>query len=116
MTQVYTDISALHCFNADNVTVDGEFTDWTDWGKCDVTCGGGSQLRSRACNGPFHGGQNCSGAWEETQTCNSQNCPGKRLIASQHADTIFQRILFDMVKIKLIWVISIEIAKINTQD
>ncbi|XP_065922172.1 A disintegrin and metalloproteinase with thrombospondin motifs adt-1 isoform X3 [Magallana gigas] len=68
------DESSQAC-NTQPCPVDGEFTDWTDWGKCDVTCGGGSQLRSRACNGPFHGGQNCSGAWEETQTCNSQNCP-----------------------------------------
>lgn len=114
MAQVYSDISELHCFNADNVTVDGEFTDWTDWGNCDVTCGGGSQLRSRTCNGPFHGGQNCSGAWEETQTCNSQNCPGKRSDASQKRG-LFLRILFlTLLKLKVesfLWILLKSIRK-----
>ncbi|KAK3089127.1 hypothetical protein FSP39_001055 [Pinctada imbricata] len=54
---------------------DGVFMAWSEWGSCDVTCGGGSQLRNRTCHGPFHGGKNCEGATEESQVCNSNYCP-----------------------------------------
>ncbi len=46
--------------------------DWSGWGACSVTCGGGYQYRS--CNNPTPscGGAYCSGSsW---QTCNTQAC------------------------------------------
>jgi hypothetical protein len=41
-----------------------------------VTCGGGSQSRSRLCDNPTpqYGGANCSGNGTETQDCNTNSC------------------------------------------
>lgn len=58
--------------------VNGGWTSWSDWRKCSVTCGGGTQTRSRSCNNPpvAHGGKNCSGPNEMTQNCNDDIlCP-----------------------------------------
>ncbi|XP_076436577.1 cell surface hyaluronidase-like [Babylonia areolata] len=56
--------------------VDGAYGDWSDWGPCSVTCGGGSQIRTRACNSPMpqNGGLPCSGPSEDTQTCGTNPC------------------------------------------
>jgi hypothetical protein len=59
------------------VLVDGVFLDWSEWGTCSVTCAGGFRSRERSCDGPYHGGSNCTGDWRETQGCNTLNCPGK---------------------------------------
>ncbi|XP_053403013.1 hemicentin-1-like [Mercenaria mercenaria] len=57
--------------------VDGGWTDWSAWGTCTTTCGGGSTTRSRTCTNPpaSNGGTQCTGDTEQTMTCNSQNCP-----------------------------------------
>ena len=59
--------------------VDGQWSDWSDWGSCSVTCDGGIQNRTRACNNPLpsNGGNPCSGNETETQSCNAGACPGK---------------------------------------
>ena len=41
-----------------------------------MTCGGAIQNRSRVCIGPKHGGENCSGAWDESRECGTIPCPG----------------------------------------
>ena len=41
-----------------------------------MSCGGGSQNRSRDCYGPFHGGTECPGSKDDWQDCNTQSCPG----------------------------------------
>ena len=64
------------CNDMGMLTVDGEFTEWSMWSNCDVTCGGGVQSRDRTCFGPFHGGKDCQGDPTETIVCNSQSCPG----------------------------------------
>ena len=56
--------------------MDGVFESWTDWSTCSTTCGGGVTVRTRRCRAPLHGGSNCSGAWRQTDTCNTQPCPG----------------------------------------
>ncbi|XP_071117871.1 A disintegrin and metalloproteinase with thrombospondin motifs adt-1-like isoform X2 [Haliotis cracherodii] len=55
--------------------VDGIFNDWSDWGVCSATCGGGDKLRQRTCHGPFYGGKDCVGPREDTASCNQHNCP-----------------------------------------
>jgi hypothetical protein len=56
--------------------VDGYWLDWSKWTTCDVTCGEGSQQRSRSCIEPLHGGRRCDGNSTEIQACNTQDCPG----------------------------------------
>ncbi|XP_031561120.1 A disintegrin and metalloproteinase with thrombospondin motifs adt-1-like isoform X2 [Actinia tenebrosa] len=62
---------ASHC------PVDGKWTDWTEWKTCPVTCGGGSQSRTRACTNPApsNGGKDCVGVDSETQACGTKLCP-----------------------------------------
>ena len=57
--------------------VDGGWDDWTNWDTCSVTCGGGSQNRSRTCTNPVpqYGGADCVGFDGENQDCNTHNCP-----------------------------------------
>merc|ERR1712055_890498 len=53
----------------------GVFSEWSAWGSCSATCGGGSQTRTRFCTPPQNGGQDCQGDSTEQQPCNSQPCP-----------------------------------------
>ena len=56
--------------------VDGSWGSWTEWTSCSVTCGGGTQRRSRQCDDPppRRGGTECPGSDEEIQSCNTENC------------------------------------------
>ena len=59
------------------LSVDGGFTDWTAWDTCSVTCGSGTQSRTRDCTNPApaHGGTDCVGDIMESQTCDEIPCP-----------------------------------------
>ncbi|CAG5122853.1 unnamed protein product, partial [Candidula unifasciata] len=61
--------------NTQPCPVDGVFGEWTTWTTCTLTCGAGTQVRTRSCIGPYHGGRNCQGSFNETQKCNEQPCP-----------------------------------------
>ncbi|KAL9966591.1 hypothetical protein ACROYT_G024693 [Oculina patagonica] len=65
--------------NVDKCPIDGNYTEWSEWSDCSVSCGGGKQERSRTCTNPHpkHGGQNCDdlGPANETQKCNPEPCP-----------------------------------------
>ncbi len=50
------------------VPVDGE---WSLWGACSLSCGGGTQTRT--CTAPSCGGADCVG--DSSQSCNTQACP-----------------------------------------
>ncbi|XP_028513997.1 ryncolin-1 isoform X2 [Exaiptasia diaphana] len=56
--------------------VDGNFTEWSNWTSCSLLCGNGTRHRNRSCTNPppAHGGKNCSGSHNETETCNAQPC------------------------------------------
>lgn len=57
-------------------TINGGWTGWSGWGSCSVSCGGGTQTRTRSCANPSPscGGANCSGSSSESQSCNTQSC------------------------------------------
>lgn len=57
--------------------VDGNWAEWRPWRPCSVTCGGGSQDRTRACANPrpAFGGANCEGQSKEYRQCNRNPCP-----------------------------------------
>lgn len=56
----------------------GRFGAWTPYGACSKTCGGGEQIRTRACDSPAPSrGTDCVGPKTEYQKCNTQACPTK---------------------------------------
>ena len=61
------------------VSVDGEWTGWSDWSACSQTCGGGESYRHRTCTNPApqYGGSNCTGHHQEMKECGDIPCPGK---------------------------------------
>ena len=65
--------------------------EWNDWqkGKCSVTCGGGTLTKTRSPKfDAQHGGQECTGQPEVTESCNIQECPGNVLIILQNSNNI----------------------------
>lgn len=61
------------------IVINGNFTTWSSWSTCTLTCGNGTQQRMRTCTNPtpFNGGKNCTGHYREAQNCNTQSCPSK---------------------------------------
>ncbi|XP_055957003.1 coadhesin-like [Patella vulgata] len=57
--------------------VDGNWGSWSTFGSCTVTCGGGTQTRTRVCDSPVpaNGGNTCPGSTTDNQACNSVACP-----------------------------------------
>ena len=51
--------------------IHGGFSNWSEFSKCSVTCGVGTQLRTRTCTKPTPkaGGKFCEGVLEEKQAC-----------------------------------------------
>lgn len=66
------------------IAVDGNYSEWSEFQACSVTCGKGIQSRSRSCINPppQHGGKNCSafGPLVETKECNLRECPSMNII------------------------------------
>ncbi|OXB77815.1 UNVERIFIED_CONTAM: hypothetical protein H355_000570, partial [Colinus virginianus] len=58
-------------------TGDPAAEEWSQWSVCSLTCGQGSQVRTRSCvSSPY--GTLCSGLLRETRTCNNTaTCPGR---------------------------------------
>ncbi len=56
---------------------DGNWGLWSAYFPCSVTCGGGTQSRTRYCDSPYPsgGGHYCVGYNTETQSCNPDPCP-----------------------------------------
>ena len=60
-------------------SIDGGYTEWSQFSECSKTCNAGSRKRTRKCSepAPKYGGKNCSflGPAEENRTCNAFPCP-----------------------------------------
>uniref|UniRef100_A0A672M109 A disintegrin and metalloproteinase with thrombospondin motifs 2-like n=1 Tax=Sinocyclocheilus grahami TaxID=75366 RepID=A0A672M109_SINGR len=72
-----------HCFKGhcikltpDILRQDGHWGQWTKFGSCSRTCGGGVWFRTRECNNPIpaNGGRTCYGNNYEFQLCNLEDC------------------------------------------
>ncbi|XP_067660545.1 sushi, von Willebrand factor type A, EGF and pentraxin domain-containing protein 1-like [Haliotis asinina] len=64
----YCEISIVH----------GNWSTWTPWSSCSVTCGGGVRSRSRRCDNPAPEpdlGKPCEGPAKDTDVCNENSCP-----------------------------------------
>lgn len=55
----------------------GKWTSWSLWGKCDVTCDGGTQARTRSCVKTGDSDLDCIGDILQQQVCAVWDCPGK---------------------------------------
>ena len=68
---------------------------WYTWGTCSVTCGGGTQGRNRSITQQaLHGGDECIGEENDTQTCNSFSCPGIGIYVKEHCHIIIKILLY----------------------
>ncbi|XP_052704188.1 uncharacterized protein LOC128180261 [Crassostrea angulata] len=69
--------SSTQTCNTQNCPINGGWGTWTSWNSCTLTCGGGTQTRSRSCSNPApqYGGLSCTGSTTSTQNCNTQHCP-----------------------------------------
>ncbi|XP_066530078.1 adhesion G protein-coupled receptor B2 isoform X6 [Hoplias malabaricus] len=75
-------VTQLHSKNAiaiaprDVRQVEGQWLDWSQWSRCSVSCGVGSQQRQRRCSVSVHGWAECKGPHSETQDCTNPSCGG----------------------------------------
>ena len=71
----------IHSFEFSHyfIIVHGFWAGWIDWSTCTVTCGGGTQFRTRTCTNPTpqYNGYQCSrdgSSDREDQNCNTGEC------------------------------------------
>ena len=76
-------------FRVSFISVDGGWSEWTVWGTCSVTCGGGTESRTRTCTNPVpqNGGAECTGPDTESQDCNTQACAGRHILVAHARDS-----------------------------
>ncbi|XP_067585037.1 hemicentin-1 isoform X1 [Pseudorca crassidens] len=57
--------------------VHGAWSTWQPWGTCSISCGKGTQTRTRLCNNPppSFDGSYCNGAETQMQVCHERHCP-----------------------------------------
>ena len=94
----------IFCSNQFAISVDCEWSRFSDWSECSVSCGGGIQRRRRTVLVEAErGGRRCIGRTEETRICNSKICPtpaGENLINCQQF-SIFCSLFLPKVMLKI---------------
>lgn len=57
--------------------VDGGWSSWSLWSRCDRVCGGGKRQRLRSCTNPppSSGGKGCGSHYYESKECAVNKCP-----------------------------------------
>ncbi|XP_067937660.1 coadhesin-like [Watersipora subatra] len=72
------DRTEIKVCNSHGCPVDGGWSNWGDYGVCDVTCGRGKAMRHRTCTEPEpkHGGNFCIGSSKDVSQCDTnRKCP-----------------------------------------
>ena len=60
-----------------NFIVDGNFSQWSNWTSCSVSCSQGARTRERTCTNPSPvNGTNCTGNYTDWIVCKEGPCPG----------------------------------------
>ena len=60
------------------ISVDCVWSDWSKFGECTKSCGGGIQSFERTVLVTSqNGGQSCTGRNIKSENCNNHDCPGK---------------------------------------
>ncbi|KAJ8374864.1 hypothetical protein SKAU_G00054440 [Synaphobranchus kaupii] len=56
--------------------VDGGWSRWSPWSRCDKQCGGGRSIQTRSCSSPppKNGGSKCEGEKNQVKPCNTKPC------------------------------------------
>ncbi|KAL4217429.1 hypothetical protein ACF0H5_023879 [Mactra antiquata] len=69
-------VELIDCYET-SCKVDGAWSDWTAWGACSNSCGGGAVTRTRSCDNPAprNGGKSCVGEITDTHNCFEGHCP-----------------------------------------
>ena len=60
-----------------NTVVSDGWGSWTVWSSCSVTCGTGTQTRTRVCVRLAGGGAACVGGTSQRKICNTNTCSSK---------------------------------------
>ncbi|XP_048588217.1 A disintegrin and metalloproteinase with thrombospondin motifs 18 isoform X2 [Nematostella vectensis] len=66
------------CVDDGSPIINGGWSEWSTYGDCSTTCGGGVQWRSRTCTNPepANGGDDCEGSSKgHFRICNAEACP-----------------------------------------
>ncbi|XP_070563732.1 A disintegrin and metalloproteinase with thrombospondin motifs adt-1-like [Ptychodera flava] len=73
---VGSDLEKRIC-NAFHCPIHGEYSKWSDWSECPVTCGGAIVNRTRVCNNPApkYDGSDCEGSPDDNKWCATNPCP-----------------------------------------
>ena len=58
------------------ISVPGDWMEWSLWGICSATCGGGTRIRTRECDMESYGDLTapCEGEHEQTEGCHPYDC------------------------------------------